>query len=149
MKNLLLLLIITLFISCSSDDRGFEDVSTTLIGQGNIGLNNTGFLQKQTTVIESQSQWTSFLDTFNGVESGLLSNTSVDFDFETVVVVIDESRENGDHVINLNARSNGSVIRISFESLPQDDESITGSTQPYYIISVENSDGLGVEFEEL
>lgn len=150
MRNFFFLfLLITILSSCGSDDGDFEILSSMLVAEGNIGLNNDGFLDRQNTVITTQAQWDSFITTFNNVESDLLSNTNVDFELRSVVVVIDEVRENGDFVISLLPRRNDNSIRIDFQISRQDDLAIDGSTQPFHIISVENVDGRDIFFQEV
>jgi len=138
-----------MLFSCGSDDSNFEDISSQLISRGNLGLNNNGFLPQQMIEINSETQWTTFINAFNALEPGLIPSTNVDFETETVIAVVDESRENGDFAINLTPTSNGDVILIQVEIVSQADDTIDGSTQPFHIISIDNPFDLPVEFEEL
>ncbi|RTL13763.1 MAG: protease complex subunit PrcB family protein [Flavobacteriaceae bacterium] len=151
MKNLILLFLAIITISCNDNDDQPETptpfmpvtITPTLISKHNYGVSSAGISEQQTIYNESTS-WNSFL---NQIESYYLplnydylaqhfSETTIDFTNYTVIAVFDQVYSNGGHSIDItNITEYENNIVVSVQNLLPGNVSQVAS-QPYHIVKI-------------
>jgi hypothetical protein len=149
MKKLFLLLFSLMVISCNDDDvepvvtPPFEPIiiNYTLISKRNIYPN---VVNQQKTVINTSIEWNNLLTQIHNfyLPAGIdfttqyFTETIIDFNNYTVIVVFDQSYSSGGHSIDItNITEFETNIIVTVENLQTGNGSSVG-TQPYHIVKI-------------
>ena len=150
MKNLFLLLVSFIILSCNNNDEPTPipfvpvTISPTLISKRNVGVSSSVGISEQKTIYNEPTNWNLLL---NQIESYYLPlgddylaqhflETDIDFTNYTVIVVFDQVYGNGGHSIDItNITEYENNIVVTVENL------LTGNassviTQPYHIVKI-------------
>ena len=151
MKNfILIILLLTLFISCTSENDNLEmtDLETTLIAKENLHGNGAEGISEQNLIISDQTTWNDLITQMNSVNnvSDNFTETDIDFPEYKIVVVFDEIKGNGSHSLELDIISNSENIIVNVTDLALEGNATTVITQPFHIVKISNSD-LPIIFE--
>lgn len=143
-KNVLIILLLILSLSCNSGDAESKmiNIESTLIAKDNLYGNGAEGITEQNMVITNQSTWNDLISKMNSVNnmSDNFSETDIDFAQYKVIAVFDEIKSNGGHSVELELISNTeSIIVIITELVPQG-IATTVITQPFYIVKIPTSD---------
>ncbi|MBJ7882650.1 protease complex subunit PrcB family protein [Gelidibacter salicanalis] len=150
MKNVLIILLSILVLSCSSDDSNSEmtNVVSTLIAKDNLYGNGVEGITEQNLIISNQTTWNDLITQMNSVNnvSDNFTETDIDFSEHTIIAVFDEIKGNGGHNLELNIMSNSENIIVNVTDLAPEGNATTVITQPFHIVKIQNSD-LPIIFE--
>ncbi len=149
-KNVLIILLLTLFISCTSDNdnTGMTNLESTLIAKENLHGNGAEGISEQNLIISDQTTWNDLITQMNSVNnvSDNFTETDIDFSEYTIIAVFDEIKRNGGHSLELNIMSNSENIIVNVTDLAPEGNPTTVITQPFHIVKIQNSD-LPIIFE--
>ncbi len=146
MKNLLLLLALSIFIGCNTnDDDEFLSltISPQLIGIGNLYGNGKENITKQNLVISNSKAWTELMNNMNSVnnETDNFTETEIDFSHFMLLVAFDEIKMSGGYTIEIaNVVENLNDLTITIRRLSPKGGVYTVITQPYNIVKVPKTD---------
>jgi hypothetical protein len=151
MKNfILIILLLTLFISCTSENDNLEmtDLETTLIAKENLHGNGAEGISEQNLIISDQTTWNDLITQMNSVNnvSDNFTETDIDFSEYKIIAVFDEIKGNGSHSLELDIISNSENIIVNVTDLALEGNATTVITQPFHIVKISNSD-LPIIFE--
>lgn len=150
MKNLLLLLVSFIFLSCNNNDEPTPvpfvpvTINPTLISKRNVGVSSSVGISEQKTIYNESTNWNLLL---NQIESYYLPlgedylaqhfiETNVDFTNFTVIGVFDQVYGNGGHSIDItNITEYENNIVVTVENL-QTGNTSSVITQPYHIVKI-------------
>ncbi|WP_297868401.1 protease complex subunit PrcB family protein [uncultured Flavobacterium sp.] len=150
MKNLFLLLVSCIIVSCNNDEPETTPpfvpvtINPTLISKRNVGVSSSVGISEQKTIYNESTNWNLLL---NQIDSYYLPlgedylaqhfiETNVDFTNFTVIAVFDQVYGGGGHSIDItNITEYESNIVVTVENL------LTGNgssvvTQPYHIVKI-------------
>jgi len=143
-KNVLIILLSILVLSCNSDDdnSGTINIESTLIAKDNLFGNGEEGIIEQNMVITDQGVWENLIDQMNRVSnvSDNFSEIDIDFSEYTIIATFDEIKGSGGHSLELNIISNYENIVVKVTDLFPGGNDITVITQPYHIVKISNSD---------
>ena len=153
MKNLFLILLSFIVVSCNNDDDvepvvtpPFVPVVIEPILISKRSINSTLDIVQQNTVFNSEINWNLLLNQFDApfISIGLgnyftesyFEETVIDFTNYTVIVVIDRIYGNGGHTIDItNITEFETTIVVTVENL-QTGNTSSVVTQPYHIVKI-------------
>ena len=147
MKNqALIILIILLTFSCSTEDDAIQETSTTqtmniestLIAKNNLyGAGDEGITQ-QNLVITNTNTWQDLMDQMNSVNDATanFSETEIDFTEYQVIAVFDIIRGVEGYGLDLDVVTLPEGISITITSIVPQGQSPSVITQPYHIIKI-------------
>ncbi|TMM29654.1 hypothetical protein FDT66_11110 [Polaribacter aestuariivivens] len=143
-KNVLIILLSILILSCNSEDNDSEivNIESTLIAKGNLfGNGNEGIIE-QNLEITNQNTWNSLISQMNSVNniSDNFSEINIDFSQYKVIAIFDKIRGNGGHSLELKIISNSENIIVNITNVVPEGNATTVITQPFHIVKISNSD---------
>ena len=150
MRNIFLLLVCLIFLSCNNNDEPTPipfvpvTITPTLISKYNIGVSSSIGISEQKTIYNESTNWNLLL---NQIEDYYLPlgedylaqhflETNIDYTNYTVIAVFDRVYGNGGHSIDItNITEYENTIVVTVENL------LTGNgssviTQPYHIVKI-------------
>jgi len=150
MKNLLIILLSILILSCSSNDYNpkMTNVESTLIAKDNLYGNGTEGISEQNLIISNQTAWNdliSQMDSGNNVSDNFIE-TDIDFSKYKIIAVFDEIKGKAGHSLELNIMANSENIIVNITDLSPKEIAASVITQPFHIVKIQNSD-LPIIFE--
>lgn len=149
-KNVIIILLSILVLSCNSDDDNSRtvNVESTLIAKDALYGNGREGISEQNLVITDQSNWNDLIDQMNtvNIESNNFSETDIDFSEYMVIAVFDEIRESGGYSMELNITSTPENIIVNVIDITPEGNDTTVIIQPYHIVKISTSD-LPIIFE--
>ncbi|WP_010135827.1 protease complex subunit PrcB family protein [Ochrovirga pacifica] len=150
MKNVLIILLSILVLSCSSDDDNSEimNIESTLIAKDNLYGNGAEGITKQNLIISNQTIWNDLIVQMNSVNnvSENFTETDIDFSEYTIIAIFDEIKGDGGHSLKLNILSNSENIIVKITDVVPEGNTTTVITQPFHIVKISNFD-LPIIFE--
>lgn len=150
MKNVLIILLSILVLSCSSDNDNLEitNVESTLIAKDNLYGNGAEGIAEQNLIISSQTIWNDLITQMNSINnvSDNFTETDIDFSEYIIIAVFDGIKGNGGHSLELNIMVNSENIMVNVIDLIPEGNATTVITQPFHIVKIRNSD-LPIIFE--
>jgi len=139
MKYFLILFALFFLISCNKNDVPPNELSKTLIGNGDLHGNGKENIEKQNFIIKSTEAWNQLINQLNSVnnESRNFTETEIDFAKYIVLAVFDEVKMNGGYsidIIKVEELQNNVVVTIL--RLSPGSSVYTVITQPFYIVKI-------------
>ncbi len=134
-----------LFTGCSSDDENFEpiEVSTLLIGKGNLYGNGSENIIQQNLILSNPNSWNQLIVQIDNIN--ITDNfTEIDIDFSEylVIAIFDEIKSNGGHSIDITRVTEfEDKISVQIKNILQGDATLV-ITQPYHIVKIPRSNKL-------
>ncbi len=142
-KNLFILLIILLFISCVNNENSDEfdpiEINFTEIGKGTLSGSGLENIPQSNLIIQNQVEWQNLIDTMNSINnvSSNFSETEIDFDNYMVIAIFLEVKGSGWEVEIDTIIENENSINISTQEM---EYATLEMTQAFYIAKIQNSD---------
>ncbi len=141
MKKLLLILVTTIFLSCSNSDSKTSTSDLTLfeIGSGNLyGNSSEGIIESRLLVTNSVS-WNTLMNEMNSVNnvSASFTETTIDFANYDLIVLFDQVRGSGGYTIeasNVNENTSSIVVSVNLQ-VPTGVVPLV-ITQPFHIYKI-------------
>ncbi|WP_456442645.1 protease complex subunit PrcB family protein [Psychroserpens sp.] len=138
-----------LFTGCSSDDENFEpiEVSTLLIGKGNLYGNGSENIIQQNLILSNPNSWNQLIVQIDNIN--ITDNfTEIDIDFSEylVIAIFDEIKSNGGHSIDITGVTEfEDKISVQIKNILQGDATLV-ITQPYHIIKIARNNNKPIVF---
>ena len=149
-KNVLIILLSIIALSCNTDDDNSEigNIESTLIAKGNLFGDGTEGITVQNIVIADQTTWNSLITQMNLINniSDSFTETDIDFSEYTIIAVFDAVKGNGGHSLALDIITNSDNIIVRITDIFPEGNATTVITQPFHIVKITNSD-LPILFE--
>ncbi len=138
MKQIIILLsIIFIASSCSSDDAGSSQVSYSEITKESYSSDKK--IPKSNLVIKDVAAWNSLLSKISPAEVSNFKETNIDFTKYQVIAVFDEVHNSGGYSIDITKiTQSNSEITVKVEQLKKGDLTSV-VTQPFHIVKITKS----------
>ena len=145
MKNLLFLLVHSIFIGCDNRDDDFVSltISPILIGDGNLYGNGKENITKQNLIISSNKAWTELTNKMNSVNkvTDNFTETEIDFSHFILLSAFDEIKMAGGYAIEITSIvENRHDLTVTLRRLAPKGGVYTVITQPYHIVKIPITD---------
>lgn len=144
MNALLLLLIVNLSIgvSCDNSDGFKQNVEFSLLGKGELYGNGSEMIQKSNLVIKDSTSWNELMAKMDSVNEVSTDFTETDIDFENylVIAVFDEIRNYGGYsidIIEINEYDQKIIVKIA-QILKGGVNAVI--TQPFHLVKINKSE---------
>ncbi|BDD04247.1 protease complex subunit PrcB family protein [Aureibacter tunicatorum] len=147
MRNLLLMLMSVMLLSCSDSQTQSKNFTAVDIAQGNLlGAGEEG-IQQENVVIKDEKSWNELLkkmDKVNDVSSHF-SRQKVDFNKNMIIASFEGVKSSGGYGIALKVKPDSDKIIVEVKRISPEGMASMQMTQPYHIIEIPKSN-LPVEF---
>lgn len=142
MKNIILILIMSL-IGCSpNDDNINKNVNFSLIAKSELYGSGSENIEKSNIIIENKTSWNDLIDKMNTVNnvSDDFNETNIDFSQYVIIAVFDKIYGNGGHSIDvISIVENQNNVTVKIENLFTGDASSV-ITQPFHIVKIHKTE---------
>lgn len=141
MKKLFLLLIVSVFISCSNSDEDSTtpDISTTEIYQGDLYGDGAEGIEESRLLITNTEDWTALKNSVDSVNpvSEAFAETTIDFENYDIIAIFDKIQPNGGNSISINTIvENDDNYTVSVTTSGPEGNATLVMTQPFHIYKI-------------
>ncbi len=133
-------MIVLLALNCKSTDNqdNLKNEDIVLISKGNLHGSGSEGIEKQSRIIETESEWNDLVSKMNSVNkvSNSFSETDINFSIHSVITVFDEVKSTGGHSLELDIQNTSDKIIIEVIRKAPEGMATAVITQPYYLAKI-------------
>ncbi|HIB37925.1 protease complex subunit PrcB family protein [Mesonia sp.] len=149
MKNLVYICIAIFMFSCNSA-KNTQLMVPKVISEGDLYGSGSEVLMSQNTVIATKTEWKELVAKINATNQTLTKDQidAIDFDEESVIVLIDQQRNTGGHKIEIGETySQNGIVYFTIKKTHPEGMATSVMTQPYYLATIPKTKQ-EIEFKE-
>ena len=135
--------------SCNSA-KNTQLMVPKVISEGDLYGSGSEVLMSQNTVIATKTEWKELVAKINATNQTLTKDQidAIDFDEESVIVLIDQQRNTGGHKIEIGETySQNGIVYFTIKKTHPEGMATSVMTQPYYLATIPKTKQ-EIEFKE-